>query len=85
MPSMSIRLPDDEFNQIQRQAQISGLPTSTYCREVLQGHEVKDNLHRQEIAECLCKTHNRVDDAQDLAEAKQIMHGLEERLWRLIR
>ena len=80
MPSMSIRLPDDEFNQIQRQAQISGLPTSTYCREVLQ-----DNLHRQEIAECLCKTHNRVDDAQDLAEAKQIMHGLEERLWRLIR
>lgn len=85
MPSMSIRFPDDKFNQIQKQAQISGLSVSEYCRKVLLGHEVRDLLPRQEIGKVMCVYHNKVDDAKTLAEAKQIMHGLEERLWQLIR
>lgn len=54
MPNMSIRLTDEEYSYIQKQALISGKPLSTYCKCIVLGHEVKDTFPRQEIGKIVC-------------------------------
>lgn len=85
MPSISIRLSDDEYNHIHKQSIISGSAMSTYCRDVLLHHEVRDLLPRQEISKIMCVYHNKVDDAQTVDEVKLLTHEMEKKIWQHIK
>lgn len=85
MPSISIRLSDNEYRHIKENSIISSISMSEYCRKVLLGHEIRDLLPRQEIGKVMCVYHNKVDDTQTLAEAKRIAHEMEKIIWQYIK
>ena len=82
--TISIRLPDDKYEYLQKQSHISGIPLSTYCRNILLGKEVKDTLPRQMIGKTMCIYHNRIADTKTIHDAKKETHKMEEEIWRLI-
>lgn len=80
MPNMSIRLSDEEYSYIQKQATISGKPLSTYCKCIILGHEVKDTFPRKEIGRVMCVYHNKIDDSNTIQEARTTIHEMEKTL-----
>ena len=81
---LSIKLTKVEYDYIKSQADKTGHPLSTYCRDVLLGHKVQDTLPRQEIGKIMCIYHNRIDDAETLSDAKKEAHEMEKQIWQSI-
>lgn len=83
--TISVKVSFDEFEQIQKKAQFTGLTVSEYCRNAALGHEIRDTLPRQQIGKIMCTYRNKIDDAETLEDAQKIVYEMEEKLWPLIK
>ena len=77
MATLSLRISDQEHIQIQEKAKQAGISVSEFLRMAALTTEIQSVLPKQKIAKTLCEYHNRIDDANTLAEARQITHELE--------
>ena len=77
MATISLRVTDQEHFRIREKAKQTGISVSEYLRLSALNTEIQSVLPKQKIAKTLCEYHNRIDDANTLAEARQITHELE--------
>lgn len=83
--AVSIKLSNDEKSFVQSQADNAGLAFGTYCRQILLGYQIQNNISRQAIASILCRYHNYAEDISTVRELRQMIHAMETELWQIIK
>ena len=85
MKTLTLRLPADQFEELNRRAAKVGMNRSDYCRDLLFSDNPESVWPRYHFASNLCKHHNLVDQLILDADVKQQLFDWEEAVWQLLK
>ena len=85
MKTLTLRIPAEQFEELNRRAAKVGMNRSDYCRDLLFSDNHESVWPRQHFASNLCKHHNLVDQFITDADVRQRLFNWEEAVWQLLK
>lgn len=85
MKTLTLRIPAEQFEELNRRAAKVGMNRSDYCRDLLFSNNHEFVWPKQHFASNLCKHHNLVDQFIIDADVRQRLYNWEEAVWQLLK
>ena len=85
MKTLTLRIPAEQFEELNRRAAKVGMNRSDYCRDLLFSDNHESVWPRQHFASNLCKHHCLVDQVITDTDVRQRLYDWEEAVWQLLK
>ena len=85
MKTLTLRIPAEQFEELNRRAAKVGMNRSDYCRDLLFSDNHESMWPKQHFASNLCKHHCLVDQHITDSDVRQLLFNWEEAVWQLLK
>ena len=85
MKTLTLRIPAEQFEELNRRAAEVGINRSDYCRDLLFSNNHESMWPKQHFASNLCKHHCLVDQHITDSDVRQLLFNWEEAVWQLLK
>ena len=83
--AVSIRLSEQEKQELERRSEQVRMNVSEYCRQLLLECQLTDNVDKQRLASIACMMYTFAERATTIGEIQQVMKGAAREIWLLIK
>ena len=82
---LTLRLSEEQFEELKRRAERLGMSRSAYCRDLLLNSNYETKWPKHQFASALCKHHVLVDQYLTDADVRQQFYDWEVAVWQLLK